>query len=219
MFLKKRRAVNFLFDGFHARSFPRCTEIPAATPAREFFAGSPRGEVTGRFYAGYRIISEFRVRQTNPENQRNRARSSNLFSNAAWIEIKARRLAQKFNLKIYALAVNFDHIHLALKIPQRREYTAFIRAFTSLLARKIGAGLWMLLPFTRVVAWGKDFRQVLSYLKKNREEVGGVWLMRSGGTRMGAGHLTKTNSFPSGQSHSPSARKPRSQSEPSWFLI
>lgn len=102
-----------------------------------------------------------------------KARSSNLYNNSSWIEKDARRLALKFHLTVYSLAVNFDHIHFALRIPGRRQYAAFLRSFTGLLARKLGAGLWKLLPFTRVLAWGKDFRQVLAYLRKNREEAAG----------------------------------------------
>jgi REP element-mobilizing transposase RayT len=102
-----------------------------------------------------------------------KARNRNLYAHRAWIEAKARALAHKFQLKVYSLAVNFDHVHLVLKFPSRREYAAFVRSFTGLLARKVGAGLWMLSPFSRVLAWGKDFRQTLAYLRKNREEAAG----------------------------------------------
>jgi REP element-mobilizing transposase RayT len=102
-----------------------------------------------------------------------KAKNHNLYTHKSWIESKARALAQKLHLEVYGLAVNFDHVHLVLKLPNRRAYAAFIRALTGLLARKIGVGLWKLLPFTRVLAWGKDFRQALDYLKKNREEAEG----------------------------------------------
>jgi REP element-mobilizing transposase RayT len=105
-----------------------------------------------------------------------KAKSQNLYANKAWIESKTRCLAERFHVKIYSLAVNFDHVHLVLKLPNRRAYAAFMRALTGLLARKIGTGLWKLLPFTRVLAWGRDFRQALHYLRKNREEAAGARL-------------------------------------------
>lgn len=84
------------------------------------------------------------------------------------------RFAGKFRVKAYGVAVNHDHVHFVLKVPGRAEYIAFLRALTGAIARKFGKGLWSLLPFTRVVAWGRDFRGVLSYLKKNREEASGA---------------------------------------------
>lgn len=97
-----------------------------------------------------------------------------LFANKEWIERNARRLSDKFCITAYAIAVNHDHIHLVLRIPGRREYKAFLRSLTSLLARKFGKGLFSLLPFTRVAAWGRDFRSLLDYLRKNREEAEGI---------------------------------------------
>lgn len=97
-----------------------------------------------------------------------------LFPNSAKIERVARCLAKKFEVKVYGLAVNYDHVHLVLKFPHRRHYIAFVREFTGALARMFGAGLWILTPFTRVLAWGRDFRYVLRYLGKNREEAAGT---------------------------------------------
>lgn len=103
-----------------------------------------------------------------------KSRSANLYAKRIKIEQEARRLCAKFKIKAYSLAVNRDHIHFVLKFPGRESYKAFLRAFTGLLARQLGKGLWVLLPFTRVLAWGKDFRSVLAYLRKNREEAAGL---------------------------------------------
>ncbi len=50
----------------------------------------------------------------------------------------ARRIAEKFRIRIFDHAVGHDHVHLVLKIPHRREYVKFIRALTGVLARKFG---------------------------------------------------------------------------------
>jgi hypothetical protein len=96
-----------------------------------------------------------------------------LYGQKFYIEKEVLRLTRRFKLKCYGLAVNHDHIHLNIKVQDRRIYVAFIRSFAGLVAKKIGPELWSLLPFTRVLAWGKDFRRNLAYLKKNRGEVSG----------------------------------------------
>jgi hypothetical protein len=85
-----------------------------------------------------------------------------------------REKAKHFGLTAYGLAVNLDHLHFILRIPSRRLYRAFIRAFAGVVARRYGAKLWKLLPFTRVMHWGDDFEQGLAYLKHNREEASGA---------------------------------------------
>ncbi|MGZ6290217.1 MAG: hypothetical protein ACXWQO_18660 [Bdellovibrionota bacterium] len=87
---------------------------------------------------------------------------------------ETRRLAEKFGLRLYDRALGNDHLHLVLTIPGRREYNAFIRSLTGLLARKMGQGIWALLPFTRVAQWGKQYKALAKYLEQNRLETAGV---------------------------------------------
>jgi len=86
---------------------------------------------------------------------------------------EARRLAEKFLVKVYDHAVADDHVHLVLKIPHRRNYVKFIRSLTGLLSRRYGKGFWSQVPYTRVAFWGKDFRALEKYLEKNRLEAAG----------------------------------------------
>lgn len=90
------------------------------------------------------------------------------------VQTEARRLADWFQIRIYDEALAPDHLHLVIRIPGRKEYIAFIRALTGPLARQLGKGIWSLLPFTRVSAWGKAFEELRKYLKKNREETAGL---------------------------------------------
>ncbi len=85
----------------------------------------------------------------------------------------ARRIAEKFRIRIFDHAVGHDHVHLVLKIPHRREYVKFIRALTGVLARKFGKGFWKELPYTRVASWGRDYSNLSRYLEQNRLEAGG----------------------------------------------
>jgi REP element-mobilizing transposase RayT len=99
----------------------------------------------------------------------------NIYSSGTEMERLARRLGERFHLKIYSVAVAKDHLHLVLRIPDRRSYAAYVRSLTGIAARKFGSGLWALLPFSRLGHWGKDFRSLLQYLEKNRREASGEW--------------------------------------------
>lgn len=98
-----------------------------------------------------------------------------LFKRRLWVKSLLQSHAAKFGIKVYASSIQRDHLHLIVKIPNRRNYVGFIRAVTGVMARKIGKGIWHLRPFTRVTSWGRDFRQLLDYLFKNDMEVFGVW--------------------------------------------
>jgi len=98
----------------------------------------------------------------------------NLYIDKVFIESEVRCQAKKFGLRVYDLAIAFDHIHILTKIPGRREYKAFIRVLTAILVRELGWGLWLLLPFTRIVSWGRDFLGVRKYIEKNRKEASGA---------------------------------------------
>ncbi|MEZ0393371.1 MAG: transposase [Pseudobdellovibrionaceae bacterium] len=88
--------------------------------------------------------------------------------------------AQKFNLKIYELAINWSHIHLIIKIKERENYNQFIRSLCSILTAKIRAQrphlktLFVLRPFTRIISWGRDFKSVVNYLILNQMEAQGL---------------------------------------------
>jgi REP element-mobilizing transposase RayT len=99
------------------------------------------------------------------------------------IEILLRKQARDFGVKIYAFANAGNHLHLLIRIHNRRNYRAFIRAISGLIMRKVfgfekghggrHANLWDARPFTRIVAWGKDFLGVKDYLLINELETEG----------------------------------------------
>src|SRR5262249_4127046 len=69
------------------------------------------------------------------------------YGDRSFIENKVRIFAERFQLKIYSMAVNHDHLHFALLFRFKEDYRKFIRALTGLLASRWGAGLFSLLPF------------------------------------------------------------------------
>ena len=98
------------------------------------------------------------------------------------------RTAKESGVKIYELAVNWSHIHFVIKLEERKSYIKFVRVLTSRLAiavASVGHGqgassraalsnkLFALRPFTRILEWGKDFKNAISYLKLNHKEARG----------------------------------------------
>ncbi|MCC7404048.1 MAG: transposase [Bdellovibrionales bacterium] len=109
------------------------------------------------------------------------------------IESKIREMAKKFGVSIYKLAIVGNHIHLLLRATSRRGFISFLRAITGIIARIVlGAergraqlakrgtrskaeGFWDQRPWTRVIAWMRDFANVKKYVKQNfREAMGFV---------------------------------------------
>ncbi|MGZ3662576.1 MAG: hypothetical protein ACXVCK_20930 [Bdellovibrionota bacterium] len=89
------------------------------------------------------------------------------------METELIRLAAKFHIRVYSIATAHDHLHFVARLLSRAHYVKFIRARCGLVARKLGTKLWAELPFSRVGTWGRDFKQLLVYLKKNCEEANG----------------------------------------------
>ncbi len=88
--------------------------------------------------------------------------------------------AERFHVRIYSMSLNWSHIHFVIKIKDRKDYNAFIRVLTSILALRIRkhtnltGKVFILRPFTRIVTWGRDFKIVLDYLIANQLESFGL---------------------------------------------
>lgn len=83
--------------------------------------------------------------------------------------------AERFGIKIFNLAIHHNHIHLLILTATRQGYISFIRALNGTMVKKLKLpqGLFTKSPFTRIVAWGRDFEIVNSYIDKNRFEAEG----------------------------------------------
>jgi REP element-mobilizing transposase RayT len=89
------------------------------------------------------------------------------------------KTAKKFGIQVYDFAVNWSHIHLVIRIRERRQYVGFVRALNSILASRIKRAkqqltkVFTLRPFTRILNWGRDFKNVLNYQILNQMEARG----------------------------------------------
>ncbi len=88
-------------------------------------------------------------------------------------------IADKHEIKVYQTVFNHTHVHASLLIPNRKAYVRFIRELCSKLvsywSEAIGIKLRRVFesrPFSRIVAWGRSYRILNQYLKKNETESG-----------------------------------------------
>ena len=104
--------------------------------------------------------------------------------------------AKRFDIKIYNFAINSNHLHLLVKLQYRDSYNKFIRAISGIIARiALGAEkgkavlkdllqrFWDALPFSRIVAWGKDYINTFYYVFENDLESGGFIKYRHRGRK------------------------------------
>ncbi len=82
-------------------------------------------------------------------------------------------------VKVYRFANSGNHLHLVILPRSRPAFQAFIRAVSGLIARitlkvergrALGIRFWDARPFTRILAWGRDFRRTSDYLLRNTLE-------------------------------------------------
>jgi REP element-mobilizing transposase RayT len=96
-----------------------------------------------------------------------------LLTHKGWIQEKINKYGKKFFIKVHNLAICGDHVHFAIEIPHRDEYNKFIRTLTGVIARKMGRGIWSLMPLTKVFEWNRGFRNLMAYIDRNRLEAVG----------------------------------------------
>mgnify|MGYP001605403745 FL=1 len=85
----------------------------------------------------------------------------------------------KHNIVGYEIIFNHSHVHFVLKLPTQEAYVRFIREVTSSLVRYFSGILKRKLkdifsyrPFTRIVEWGRDFKNIIHYMQGNEIESG-----------------------------------------------
>ncbi|HEY8269707.1 MAG TPA: transposase [Pseudobdellovibrionaceae bacterium] len=109
--------------------------------------------------------------------------------NAGKIDDIIRFHAKKCGVKIYHFVNVGNHLHLVIKLSDLKLFAKFIRTITGLIARHVlkkqrgpkqedspalgskkTPSFWVARPFTRLIAWGKDYNFVAGYMKKNRNQ-------------------------------------------------
>ena len=117
--------------------------------------------------------------------------------NVETIDKLIRTQASLCGLKIYHFVNVGNHLHLVIRLHDVKLFTKFIRAITGLIARHVlgkerGQGLkfvtqtkhsekrkkkfWVARPFTRLIAWGRDYKNIAKYMEKNRNQAKGYFV-------------------------------------------
>lgn len=81
-------------------------------------------------------------------------------------------------MRLYEFANVGNHLHLLIKLPNRRSWNAFIRELTGRIAQQVekepGTAFWKHRPFTRIVrGWKKAYQTAKEYVRLNILEAEG----------------------------------------------
>jgi hypothetical protein len=118
--------------------------------------------------------------ETNPLN--NGKRCALLNPTNRMLEKIIHEQAIKYGVKIIQeIALNWSHAHIAILVPTRKAYNSFIRTLTARIVRYLSkitnrnqAGLFDLLPFTRVLNKNENPEDLKDYFKANAQEALGL---------------------------------------------
>jgi hypothetical protein len=98
------------------------------------------------------------------------------------IEDLVHRQGRLHGVQVYRFANSGNHLHLVIKPISRRAFNTYIRAISGLIARitlgaekgkAVGLKFWDARPFTRIVEWGRDYKNVCHYVLQNTLEAVG----------------------------------------------
>jgi hypothetical protein len=86
--------------------------------------------------------------------------------------------AVKYGVRIVQeIALNWSHAHIAIMVPSRKAYISFIRTLTARIVKYLSqimkrnlAGLFDLLPFTRVLNKNENPKGLKDYFEDNTQE-------------------------------------------------
>ena len=131
------------------------------------------------------------------------------------------RTSRKYFVKVYRQAIVSNHLHLIIKISDRKNYQTFIRVLSSLIASHVmkmqsyrvfkslllknagdppspatdagdkylkacseiqgkGQAFWQFRPFTKILHWGRNFKNCCQYLQRNNLEAMGFIQYKKG---------------------------------------
>jgi REP element-mobilizing transposase RayT len=84
-----------------------------------------------------------------------------------------RQFADLFGIKIYESSVNANHIHLVIGFKHRKQYQYFVSSLSGQMAQLFNLR-WLYRPFTRIIEWGRDLKNVCAYIIQNQKEAWGL---------------------------------------------
>lgn len=108
--------------------------------------------------------------------------SWNFLKHKGQIHLSLLDTAERFKIKILGFENVGNHLHLIIQGRTRREITAFLRVFPQRLmflvtkAKKGNAQgrFFDEIIYSRIVEWGKDYKNLVSYFGKNAIEALGL---------------------------------------------
>ena len=94
------------------------------------------------------------------------------------VHVLVHETARKYGFKVYEYANAGNHLHLIVRVTDRRKWAAYIRELTGRIAlaagRRKAGGFWRHRPFTRVIrSWRQAFQWACDYVELNRLEAEG----------------------------------------------
>ncbi|MBI4403373.1 MAG: transposase, partial [Deltaproteobacteria bacterium] len=104
-------------------------------------------------------------------------------SHRAWVRQYIPLLARKLGIRLYHFANNGSHIHLIFYSKDKKAVSAYRRALSGVIARRIMKAekgrakkirFWLSRPFSRILSWGRDFRRAMNYVERNRLEANNI---------------------------------------------
>jgi hypothetical protein len=104
--------------------------------------------------------------------------------NVRKVDRTVRDAAKKHVIRLYRFANVGSHLHFLIQARTREAFRAFVREVSGAIAFEISGAkeaqplegkFWDLLPFSRVVSWGRDFKGVTAYIIGNLLEAAGLW--------------------------------------------
>jgi hypothetical protein len=89
-----------------------------------------------------------------------------------------RRMARRFDVRVYDFANVGSHLHLVLRVRRRGAFQGFLRSFAGIVARRVtgaergrGSGPFFDgLAWSRIVSWGRDYWGLRHYVFRNQIE-------------------------------------------------
>lgn len=98
------------------------------------------------------------------------------------VETALSRTAKRFHVRIYRFQNVGNHLHLAVQVSRREDFQNFLRVFLQAVAFSVAGArkgnpigrFWDGLACSRVVEWGRDWRNLMNYFEKNRFEALGM---------------------------------------------
>jgi hypothetical protein len=89
-----------------------------------------------------------------------------------------RRMARRFEIRIYDFANVGSHLHLVIRARRREGFQAFLRSFAGIVARRVTGArrgrrsgrFFEGLAWSRIVSWGRDYWGLRHYVFRNQIE-------------------------------------------------